>query len=126
MAGVAPSVIVIWLVLHVIFSVITAAFAPLFGNAAQCQADNIPAWACHGPFAAFMQAVPVNGINGVGDIAALVLGAMSTMFSLFVMDYPILQLGDGIMGLVSFMIRLTGGLFVLIMFTTLLTSIIRR
>ena len=97
----------VFLMIHLIALIVTAAYAPLLGGELPLDCIGIPAFACGGPFEGLAKALDEQSI-GFLDLPLLAAGVITLLFDILIIDYPIFQGGGEIASAVWLMIRAVG------------------
>ena len=88
--------------------------------------ENVPAWACGGPFESIAKAGGGADLSGWERFVAGTVGTVTAFIGMLTVNYDLLKSGDGIVGLVGFTVRALGWLLVATLFFGAATSILGR
>ena len=97
----------VFLMIHLIALIVTAAYAPLLGGELPLDCTGIPAFACDGPFEGIAKAINKQSI-GFLELPLLAGSVISLLFQILIIDYPIFEGGGEIASAVWLMIRAVG------------------
>ena len=119
----APALIGFFL-LNLVLSVYTALPNALSGaELAGC--ENVPEWACGGPFENIAKAGGGGNLSAWERLGAGTIGTVTATIGMMTLNYELLS-ADGIVGVVGFAVRALGWLMVAILLMSLASSVLGR
>ena len=98
----------IFIVIHLLAMIVTAAYGPLIVGAAPLECAGIPSFACGSPFQDI--AVTLEGAEGFGVVGMIGLfrSFLTLIFGILAVDYDILKGGGELASGFGFIVRLLG------------------
>ncbi len=120
----APALVGFFL-LNLVLSVYTALPNALSGaELAGC--ENVPAWACGGPFENIAKAGGGGNLSGWERLVAGTIGTVTALIGMMTLNYDLLKADGGIVGVAGFAVRALGWLMVAILLMSLASSVLGR
>ena len=111
-------------ILNIVLSAFTAVPSAIAGvELTGC--ENVPDWACGGPFESIAKSTGGADLSGWERFVAGTVGTVTALIGMLTVNYDLLK-SDGIVGIIGFTVRALGWLMVAILVYGAATSILGR
>ena len=124
-SNLSAPVLIGFFILNIALSLFTAVPHALTGaELAGC--ENVPAWACGGPFENIAKAGGGGNLSGWERLVAGTIGTVTALIGMMTLNYELLKADGGIVGVAGFAVRALGWLMVAILLMSLASSVLGR